>query len=90
MSDNRYTHNLPLNIPLFIIIMGAIQLPNAAFVGSVHSDATLWKIVLTNRSNFSELLIMWNYGTLVIDLLFIGLGVWLLLNKERPKKQKIE
>lgn len=88
MPENKYTHNLPLNIPLFILIMGVIQLPNAIFVGSIHADASLWTIVMTNRSNFTELLIMWSYGTLAVDVIFIGLSVWLLLNKEMPKKEK--
>ena len=89
MSENKYTHNLPLNIPLILIILGMIQLPNSIFIGSIHSDASLWTIVLTNRSNFTEAMIMWNYGTLGIDLLFIGLGVWVLLNKDRTKVEKL-
>ena len=88
MAVNKYIHNLPLNIPVFFIILGMVQLPNSVFVASVHSDATLWNIVTTSRNHFvPELMVIWNYASLGVDLVFIFIGIWLLLNKERRKQQ---
>ena len=88
MAVNKYIHNLPLNIPVFFIILGIVHLPNSVFVASVHSDATLWNIVTTSRNHFvPELMVIWNYASLGVDLVFIFIGVWLLLNKERAKQQ---
>lgn len=83
MTD-RYTHNLPLNIPLFLIIISLVNLVPAFFVYKIHSNQSLWSSVI-EAVDFSPELILFVFGVFGVNVIFMFLGFWLLLNKRKEK-----
>lgn len=82
MQTDKYTHPLPMKMPIFLIILGASNLPVISFVYRIWADQDLWNLVL-DKVHVPQEIILVIFVMIGIDMVLMFFGFWVLLHKEQ-------